>query len=158
MEAAIQYDSFHEERAELRDLMAADPPVARLRGFLDKVWGIFRSSKNELGARERLGRLARRPEVQPGTRFEKAVSFLTARFDDMIAFLRVSGLKRNSLAESGIRCLRRLEQGHDGFRGPAGRDAYVRLYQAIRYCRFAGYRADGSLALLPVSAAAMDTS
>jgi len=146
-----------DERRELCDLIAADPPVAVLRGFLDKVWGIFRSSKNELGARQRLGKLARRPEVQPDSCFEKAVSFLGERFDDMIAFLHVPGLKRNSLAESGIRCLRRLEQGHDGFRGSVGRDAFVRLYQAIRYCHWTVHRTDGALSLLPLPSATLDT-
>lgn len=138
-----------EERRELRELMAIDEEVSVLRGFLTKVWGIFRDSKGELGARQRLGKLRRRPEVQPDTGYAKAVNFLAGRFDDMIAFLRVPGVQRNSLAESGMRCLRRLEQGHDGFRGSQGRDAYLRLYQAIRYCGWSVQRGDGLLLLPP---------
>ena len=75
------------------------------------------------------------------------VSFLVDRFSDMTTFLRVPGVQRNSLAESGMRCLRRLEQGHDGFRGSKGRDAYLRLYQAIRYCGWSVHRGDGLLIL-----------
>jgi len=143
----------NEERAELRNLMAIEPHVGILRGFMDRVWGIFRDSKGEFGARQRLGKLRRRPEVQSDTAFAKVTEFLTDRFDDMTAFLRDPLVQRNSLAESGIRCLRRLEQGHDGFRGPSGRDAYLRLYQAIRYCGWSVHRGDGLLILptpLPV--------
>ena len=136
-----------DERTDLRDLMAVEPYVGVLRRFMDKVWGIFRDSKGELGARQRLGKLRRRPEVQPDTAFAKATEFLVDRFDDMITFLRDPLVQRNSLAESGIRCLRRLEQGHDGFRGPSGRDAYLRLYQAIRYCGWSVHRGDGLLIL-----------
>jgi hypothetical protein len=142
-----------QERQELRELMAIDEHVAVLRRFLCKVWGIFRDSKGPLGARQRLGKLERRPEVQPDTAYSKVVAFLKDRFDDMIRFLSVEGVKRNSLAESGIRCLRRLEKGHDGFRGTTGRDTYLRLYQAIRYCGWRVHRADGLLILPPATVA-----
>lgn len=142
-----------DERKTLRELMADDVDVSVLRKFIKKVWGIFRDSKGEAGARQRLAKLKQRSEVTEGSGFAKAVSFLTDRFDDMIAFLRVDGLKRNSLAESGIRCLRRLEQGHDGFRGEDGRDTYLRLYQAIRYCGWSVHRGDGLLELPPLTTA-----
>jgi hypothetical protein len=141
-----------EERETLRELIADDKDVSVLRSFIGKVWGIFRSSKGEVGARKRLAELKQRPEVVEGSAYAKAVNFLSDRFDDMITFLRVDGVKRNSLAESGIRCLRRLEQGHDGFRGPVGRDTYLRLYQAIRYCGWSVHRGDGLLELPPMNA------
>jgi len=137
------------ERRTLRELMADDPEVRVVRRFIGKVWGIFRCSKNEAGARRRLEKLKNLPEVGQGGAYTKAVNFLEDRFDHMIAFLRVDGVKRNSLAESGIRCLRRLERGHDGFRGSKGRDNYLRLYQAMRYCDWSVYRADGSLGIPP---------
>jgi hypothetical protein len=136
-----------EERLQLQELMSADTHLGVVRGFLEKVWGIFRDSKDEADARERLREIQGRPEVVPKSAFANAVDFLVDRFDDMIAFIRLPGLRRNSLAETGMRCLRRLEQGHDGFRGPAGRDNYLRLYQAIRYCRWSVYRTDGGFTL-----------
>jgi hypothetical protein len=139
-----------EERQELRESMAADVEVSVLRGFLCKLRGIFRDSKGERGAKQRLGKLKRRDEVKPGSGYEKAVKFLEERFEDMTTFLRSENVRRNSLAESGIRCLRRLEQGHDGFRGSAGRDNYLRLYQAIRYCGWSVHRGDGLLCLPPL--------
>jgi hypothetical protein len=141
-----------EERQELRELMAADAEVSVLRGFLTNLRGIFRDSKGEKGAKQRLGRLKRRDEVKPGSAYEKAVKFLEERFEDMTTYLRNENVQRNSLAESGIRCLRRPEQGHDGFRGSAGRDNYLRLYQAIRYCGWTVHRGDGLLCLAPLAA------
>ena len=88
-----------EEREELKRLMSVDEQVSVLRGFLDRVWGIFRDSKNELGARQRLGKLKRRGEVVPDSAFSKSVSFLVDRFSDMTTFLRVPGVQRNSLAD-----------------------------------------------------------
>jgi hypothetical protein len=143
-----------EELQQLVALIEQDDFVGTVRRFLERVWGIFRDSEGELGARQRLGRLKQRPEVQrdPESPFAKTVAFLEERFGDMIAFLRHPGVQRNSLAESGIRVLRRLEQGHDGFRGDKGRENYLRLYQAIKYCGWSVYRCDGHLNL-PLRAA-----
>lgn len=53
-----------EERRTLRELMADDIDVSVLRKFISKVWGIFRDSKGEKGARQRLAKLKLRPEVE----------------------------------------------------------------------------------------------
>jgi hypothetical protein len=100
--------------------------------------------------------LQQRDEVtrDPDSPFAQAVAFLEERFEDMIAFLRYPGVQRNSLAESGIRVLRRLEQGRDGFRGDKGRENYLRLYQAIKYCGWSVYRLDGQLNLPSAAARA----
>ena len=138
-----------QESQTLVALLDHDPFVGTVRTFLERVWGIFRDSEGELGARQRLGRLKQWPQVQqaPDSAFAKSVAFLEDRFEDMIAFLRHPGVQRNSLAESGIRVLRRLEQGHDGFRGEQGRDNYLRLYQAIKYLHWDVYRSDGTVGL-----------
>ncbi|MDI7268243.1 MAG: transposase [Myxococcota bacterium] len=145
-----------EEVQRLAELIEDDRFVGTVRTFLERVWGIFRDSRGELGARQRLGRLKQRPEVRadPQGPFAKSVDSLDDRFDDMTTFLRHPGVRRNSLAETGIRVLRRLEQGHDGFRGDQGRDNYLRLYQAIKYCGWQVYRRDGLLNLPPGAALA----
>jgi len=145
-----------EEMEELVALMEEDRYVGVVRRFLDRVWGIFRDSDGDLGARQRLGKLSQRPEVlkDPQGPFAKAVAFLHDRFEDMTTFLRFDDVKRNSLQESGIRVLRRLEAGRDGFRGDKGRDNYLRIYQAIKYFDWRVYRIDGSLALQPRAPAA----
>jgi hypothetical protein len=129
-----------EERTELVALMDADEPLATVRGFAEAVWALFEKSPDEPAAKRALLLLANRPEVQPGSAFQKSVTFLQSRFEDVVAFLRHPGVRRNSLAETGIRCLRRLERGHDGFRGPEGLDCYLRLYQAVKYCGWTVHR------------------
>ncbi len=141
-----------EEQEALLQLMTDADEVSILRGFITKVWGIFGESSDKKDAEKRLKELAERPEVVKGNPYAKSVNFLKDRFNDMVSFLHVDGMKRNSLAESGIRSLRRLERGHDGFRGTKGRDNYLRLYQAILYCGWCVHRDDGLLTL-PTSAA-----
>ncbi len=130
-------------------MLAIDDVVSVLRGVLDEVSGIFRDSEGHLRAQQGLGKLRRRPQVQPNTAYAKALNFLVNRLDDMITFLGSAGVQRNSLAESGIRCPRRLGQGHDGFRGPVGRDNYLRPYRAIPYCGWSVHRGDSLLFLPP---------
>jgi hypothetical protein len=138
------------EREALPALLEEEPLLAQVRGFVQGVWGLFNQSQSEQDAKNRLAELKVRPEVRPGSAFAKSVVFLESRFPDMIAFLRhPTFVKRNSLAETGIRCLRRLEQGHDGFRGAAGLDRYLRLYQAIKYCRWTVYGLPREVPLLP---------
>jgi len=138
-----------EDAQRLNDLMEEDSFVDTCHHFMLRVWGIFRDSKGELGARQRLGRLEQHPEVKRDSKspFAKSVAFLRDRFEDMIAYLRNPGVKRNSLAETGIRCLRRLERGHDGFRGAAGLDRYLRIYQAVKYCGWKVHCATSGLGL-----------
>jgi hypothetical protein len=146
-----------EEKAELVALMEADTQLARVRWFAKAVWNLFEKSPDEPAAQLALDALLKRAEVEVDSVFEKCVVFLQSRLDDMVAFLRHPGVKRNSLAETGIRCLRRLERGHDGFRGPEGLDCYLRLYQAVKYCGWTVHRPTPGLGLpapdLPVDAA-----
>ncbi len=51
----------------------------------------------------------------------------------MIAFLRYDNVKRNSLSETGMRVLRKLELEHDGSRSEKGREDFLRIYQAVKY-------------------------
>lgn len=140
-----------EERTTLAEIVSEDSWLGPMRAFLGRVRGIFTDAEGELGARQRLGRLRVFADGQDTPAFGKVVEFLDKRFDNMITFLRVPGVRRNSLAETGMRTLRRLEQGHDGFRSAQTRDAYVRLFQAIRYCGWSVHRSDGSLGIRELS-------
>jgi hypothetical protein len=51
----------------------------------------------------------------------------------LTTYLRVPGVQRNSLAESGMRVLRRLERNHDGFRSDKARRNALKIYQAVTY-------------------------
>jgi hypothetical protein len=142
-----------DERTELLALLEADTVLTKVRGFALAVWALFEQSKDDAAARDALLLLASRPEVLPGSAFQKAVTFLRSRFDDMVAFMSHPRVRRNSLAETGIRCLRRLERGHDGFRGAAGLDRYLRLYQAVKYCGWTVHRSTPGLGLPEASCA-----
>lgn len=137
-----------EDLERLCALIEEDRFVAKLRDFMGRVWGIFRDSEGHIGAHIRLAQLKRLlQDEEPKSAFAKAVAFLDDRFEDMVAFLKHPGVKRNSLAETGMRCLRRLERGHDGLRGAAGLDCYLRVYQAIKYCGWQVYANNGRLGL-----------
>ena len=137
-----------EERTALCELLEADPLLDRVRGFMLGVWSTFHDSKTEADAREKLVLLGQRAEAtEKGSAFRKAFKFLDGRFSDMIAFLRCPGVQRNSLAETGIRFLRRLEQGHDGFRSPESLDCYLRIYQSVKYCGWTVHRFTPGLGL-----------
>lgn len=123
-----------QERNTLLELMEADPYIGRMRQFMDGVWAIFNDSDDERQARAALHQLKQQPvDRQHPEQFEKVISYLETNFEWMTAYLRHEGVKRNSLAESGMRVLRRLEVEHDGFRSKEGRENCLRIYQAVRY-------------------------
>lgn len=65
--------------------------------------------------------------------------FLEDNFTWMTAYLRHEHVQRNSLAESGMRVLRRLEIEHDGFRSDKGREDFLGIYQVIKYLGWSVY-------------------
>ena len=123
-----------EEKEQLTQIMEADEKVGTLRAFLGGVWHIFEDSQDEQDARDALDALKQqsvdRKHREP---FDKVIAFLEKNFDWMTAFLRHEKVKRNSLAETGMRTLRRLEVDHDGFRSEKGLDNMIRIYQAVKY-------------------------
>ena len=129
------------ERAKLTELVEAECHVGRLRAFLGGVWDIFENSRDEAEARLALARLKRmsieraHPEAP-----QQVVRYLEEHFDWMTAYLRHEGVRRNSLAESGMRTLRRLEIEHDGFRSKQGREKALRIYQAVKYLDWSVHR------------------
>jgi hypothetical protein len=129
-----------EERETLNGILGDDKEIRRLREFALAVWSIFEDSETPEQAREALANIRERPEVKPNTVYDKSLAFLEARFEDMITYLKNPLVQRNSLAETGMRCLRRLERGHDGFRNQAGFDNHLRIYQAVMYCGWTVHR------------------
>lgn len=114
--------------------MEADQKVGRLRAFLGGIWHLFEDSEDEAQARTALAALKRQPTDRHHPEpFQKVITFLEEHFEWMTAFLKYEGVKRNSLAETGMRTLRRLEVDHDGFRSDKGRDHVIRIYQAVKY-------------------------
>lgn len=123
-----------EEKAQLASIMEVDLKVSRLRAFMQGVWDMFNQSQDEADAKRALEAIKEQAiEAKAKPTLEKIHTFLDDNFDQMITYLKIPGVQRNSLAETGMRTLRRLEQGHDGFRSPQGRQDALRIYQAVKY-------------------------
>jgi hypothetical protein len=127
------------DRQKLSEICAADQKVGRIRSFLCGVWKIFDGSKDETKARKALEDLKRAGYASDSKHYQKALNFLDDTFEQATTYLRDEGVQRNSLAESGMRTLRRLEQEHDGFRTDDSRDDFLRIYQAIKYLGWSLY-------------------
>ncbi len=145
-QVAIQYDYFHILQNVWRHL--GKWAVARRRRIKNRSEKVttpwykkkletltqFEDSQDEEQARAALDSLKRMPRDQRHSKpFEKVLRFLESHFEWMTEYLRKDGVRRNSLAESGMRVLRRLEIEHDGFRSEKGRDNCLRIYQAVKY-------------------------
>ena len=123
-----------QEQEDLIAILEEDKKMDRMRSFLLGVWHVFRDSRNEEEARKALAELKQiKIEPKATETLKKVYSFLDDNFDKMITYLKVPGVKRNSLSESGMRILRRLEVEHDGFRSTKGRQNCVKIYQAVKY-------------------------
>ena len=130
-----------EEKEKLKTIVTADQKIGNLRAFLGGIWNLFENSRDEQIAREALETLKQtETDRQKPQQFEKVINFINEHFEWMTAFLRHEGVKRNSLAETTMRTLRRLEIEHDGFRSNNGRENFLRIYQAIKYLEWEVYR------------------
>jgi hypothetical protein len=125
-----------QEQKDLIAILEEDKKMDRMRSFLLGVWHLFRDSRNEEEARKALEELKQiKIEPKATETLKKVHSFLDDNFDKMITYLKAPGVKRNSLSESGMRTLRRLEVEHDGFRFTKGRQNCVK---DISSCQISG--------------------
>ena len=121
------------EQETMQAVLQTQPEMSFLRNFLLKVWDIFEGPTTEADAQAQLAELKEYVRHHDKDGYTKSVSFLDEHFKNMTTFLRVPGVQRNSLAESGMRVLRRLEQNHDGFRSDKARQNALKIYQAVTY-------------------------
>jgi len=129
-----------EEKERLTEIVEADQKIGRLRAFLGGVWRIFDESRDEQEAKEALQALKQLPtDRNRPEQFEKVIGFLEEHFSWMTTYLKHEEVKRNSLAESGMRVLRRLEIEHDGFRSEKGWKNCLKIYQAVKYLGWSVY-------------------
>ena len=121
------------EKETMQEVLRTQPEMSFLRGFLHKVWAIFEGPASEAEAQARLAELKQYAAHHENDGYTKSISFLDDNFKNMTTFLRAPGVQRNSLAETGMRVLRRLERNHDGFRSEKGRQNAIKIYQAVAY-------------------------
>jgi hypothetical protein len=121
------------EKETMQEVLQTQPEMSFLRGFLLKVWAVFEGPTTEAEAQAKLAELKKYAAHHEDDGYTKSISFLDEHFKQMTTFLRVPGVQRNSLAESGMRVLRRLERNHDGFRSDKSRQNALKIYQAVMY-------------------------
>jgi len=121
------------EKETMQEVLQTQPEMSFLRGFLHKVWAIFEGTTTEAEAQAKLDELKQYVAHHEKDGYTKSITFLEDNFKNMTTFLRVPGVQRNSLAETGMRVLRRLERNHDGFRSDKGRQNALKIYQAVTY-------------------------
>lgn len=121
------------EKETMQEVLQTQPEMSFLRGFLLKVWAIFEGPTTEAEAQEKLAELKEYAAHHEKDGYTKSIAFLDEHFKNMTTFLRVPGVQRNSLAETGMRALRRLERNHDGFRTDQSRQNALKIYQAVTY-------------------------
>jgi hypothetical protein len=122
-----------EEKAKLAEICEAEAKIGRIRAFLSGVWNIFESSKDAEAAKKALQEIKRQKDSWESPHHKRALNFLDDTIDQSTTYLREPGVKRNSLAECGMRTLRRLEAEHDGFRTDDSREDFLKVYQAVKY-------------------------
>lgn len=121
------------EKETMQEVLETQPEMSFLRGFLLKVWAVFEGPTTEAQAQAKLAELKEYAAHHEDDGYTKSISFLEEHFKHMMTYLRVPGVQRNSLAESGMRVLRRLERSHDGFRSDTSRQNALKIYQAVMY-------------------------
>jgi hypothetical protein len=139
-----------EEHQQVVAIMEADPKVGTLRTFLHGVWPLFRDSQDARDAREAL-EARKKITIDPTAHstIHEVLACLEDHFEQMITSLKHDDVQRNSLAESGMRVLRRLEVGPDGFRTPTGRENCLRISQAAQYLGWSVHNPPTTMILVP---------
>lgn len=122
-----------EDRTKLTEICEADGKIRGIRAFLSGVWNIFENSKDQEEAKKALEELKRQESAMDSKHHKKALDFLEDTLEQATTYLREEDVQRNSLAECGMRILRRLEQEHDGFRTDDSREDFLKIYQAVKY-------------------------
>ena len=96
---------------------------------------VFNASESFLEAVERVACLIVEGWSDVSDAFGKVMTFLHDHLENMLTYLRVPGVQRNSLSECTIRGLRRMEQVRQGFKTQHGRVNHLKLFLWRRYLR-----------------------
>lgn len=98
---------------------------------------IFNNSDSYPEALEKVSTLILDGWAEISTGFGKSINFLQEYFRNMATYLRVPGVQRNSLSESTVRTLRRIERIRQGFKSNEGRTRHLKLLIYRQYLRTA---------------------
>jgi transposase len=94
---------------------------------------IFNASTSFAEAVEKLAFLILEGWADVSGAFGKVMAFLQEHFANMLTYLRIPGVQRNSLSECTVHCLRRIERIRQGFKTQQGRVNHLKLLQWRKY-------------------------
>ena len=112
-----------------------DTIVEQIVVFRWHLRDIFNASASFAEAVEKLAFLIIEGWADVSDAFGKVMAFLQAHFENMLTYLRVPGIQRNSLSECTVRSLRRMERLRQGFKTQKGRVNHLKLLQWRKYLR-----------------------
>jgi len=123
-----------EEKKVVDELLAEhqDTILEKIVLFKDKVRDIFNTKSAYYANMARL-ELTFKGWEKIATCFRKCLDFLNKHFKHMISYLRHKGVQRNSLQETTIRIVKRVEHAKCGFRSEKGMKNHWKLYQVMGY-------------------------
>lgn len=112
-----------------------DTIVEQIVVFRWHLRDIFNASASFAEAVEKLAFLILEGWADVSDAFAKVMTFLQTHFENMLTYLRVPGIQRNSLSECTVRSLRRIERLRQGFKTQKGRVNHLKLLQWRKYLR-----------------------
>ena len=124
-----------EQQQVLDDLLRehCDTIVEQIVVFRWYLRDIFNASTSFAEAVEKLAFLILEGWADVSSAFGKVMAFLQEHFANMLTYLRVPGVQRNSLSECTVRSLRRIERIRQGFKTQQGRVNHLKLLQWRKY-------------------------
>ena len=123
-----------EEKQIVDELLSEhqDTILEKIVVFKDKVRDIFNTKSAYYANRARL-ELVFKEWDKIAACFGKCINFLNKYFKHMTSYLRHKGVQRNSLQETTIRIIKRVEHAKCGFRSEQGMITHWKLYQVMSY-------------------------
>ncbi len=123
-----------EEKTVVDELLAEhqDTLLEKIVLFKDKVRDLFNTKSAYYANMARL-ELTFQGWDKIATCFRKCIDFLNTHFKQMISYLHHKGVQRNSLQETTIRIVKRVEHAKCGFRSEKGVENHWKLYQVMVY-------------------------
>lgn len=124
-----------EQRHILDELLLehADTVVEQIVLFRQQIRVIFNECDTFAEAVESLAVLILDGWADLSTHFAKIMNFLQGHIENMLTYLRIPDVQRNSLSECTVRSLRRIEKIRQGFKKHKGRVNHLKLLQWRRY-------------------------
>jgi hypothetical protein len=123
-----------EEKKVVDELLAEhqDTILEKIVLFKDKIRDIFNTTSAYYANMARL-ELTFKGWENIATCFRKCINFLNKHFKHMISYLQYTGVQRNSLQETTIRSVKRVDHAKCGFRSEKGLENHWKLYQVMVY-------------------------